>query len=106
MFLHIGGDVSVPAEDIILILDLKSAGTGVATKEFLEISHDEGLVAEVGGANLNPNPHCETSLLVANFFSHPNGPIKETCSESKLHFFSGQTVKPGRFYCSLSFLMI
>lgn len=50
MFLHIGGDVSVPAEDIILILDLKSAGTGVATKEFLEISHDEGLVAEVGGA--------------------------------------------------------
>lgn len=48
MFLHIGGDVSVPAKDIILILDLRSAGMGVATKEFLEISRDEGLVTEVG----------------------------------------------------------
>ena len=48
MFLHIGGDISVPVKDIIFILDLKSAGSGVATKEFLEISQDEGLVTEVG----------------------------------------------------------
>jgi len=78
MFLHIGGDVSVPAEDIILILDLKSAGTGVATKEFLEISHDEGLVAEVGGAE--PKSlilHCETSLLSPISSLTPNGPIKK-----------------------------
>lgn len=48
MFLHIGGDVSVPVKDIILILDLKSAGVSVATKEFLEINRDEGLVTKVG----------------------------------------------------------
>ena len=48
MFLHIGGDVSVPAKDIIFILDLRSTGTGVASQEFLEISRDEGLVTEIG----------------------------------------------------------
>ncbi|WP_303874715.1 extracellular matrix regulator RemB [Tepidanaerobacter acetatoxydans] len=48
LFLHIGGDVSVLAKDVILILDLKSIGTGVASQEFLEISRDEGLITEIG----------------------------------------------------------
>jgi hypothetical protein len=48
LFLHIGEDVSVPAKEVIFILDLKSTSSGVASREFIEISHDEGLVTEIG----------------------------------------------------------
>lgn len=48
MFLHIGDDVVVPAQDLIMILDLRSATAGVATREFLEISKDEGMLVKVG----------------------------------------------------------
>ncbi|MDK2856685.1 MAG: extracellular matrix regulatory protein [Bacillota bacterium] len=48
MFLHIGEDVVVPAEDVIMILDLRTAGTAEATREFLEISRDEGFLVEIG----------------------------------------------------------
>jgi hypothetical protein len=48
LFLHIGEDVSVPAKDIIFILDLKSIDAGIASREFLEISRDEDLVTEIG----------------------------------------------------------
>jgi hypothetical protein len=48
MFLHIGDDVVVPTRDVIMILDLRTAGEGVATREFMEISHDEGYLTKVG----------------------------------------------------------
>ncbi|NLY49643.1 MAG: DUF370 domain-containing protein [Firmicutes bacterium] len=48
MFLHIGNDVMVPTKDIILIVDLRSAREGIATREFIEISEDEGLLNKVG----------------------------------------------------------
>lgn len=48
MFLHIGEDVVVPLRDVIMILDLRTAGVAPATREFIEISKDEGLIQPVG----------------------------------------------------------
>lgn len=46
MFLHLGGDVVVPEKDIIAILDHKTR-LSPATREFLEISKDEGFIKKI-----------------------------------------------------------
>lgn len=48
LFLHIGENVSVLAKDIIFILDLESINAGIASREFVEICQDEGLVTVIG----------------------------------------------------------
>jgi ribosomal protein S8 len=46
MFLHLGGDVVVPKKDIIAILNHRTK-LSPATKEFLEISKDEGFIKKI-----------------------------------------------------------
>lgn len=47
MFLHVGSDVSVRSKDIIAIIDIRTARESVATKEFLEITKDEGTLEDI-----------------------------------------------------------
>lgn len=46
MFLHLGGDVVVPKKEIIAILDHRTR-LSPATKEFMEISKDEGFIKRI-----------------------------------------------------------
>ena len=46
--LHLGNNVSVPAEDIIGIFDLDNASTARATRDFLRGAQEEGMVGPVG----------------------------------------------------------
>ncbi|NLM42576.1 MAG: DUF370 domain-containing protein [Clostridiales bacterium] len=47
MFIHLGGDVVVPAKDIIAIMDVKSSGISHKTKEFLKTADDEGFIVKI-----------------------------------------------------------
>jgi hypothetical protein len=47
MFLHLGGDVIVPKKDIVAIIDLQSTNQAVASKEFLQLALDEGVVKRI-----------------------------------------------------------
>jgi len=46
MFLHLGGDVVVPKEDIIAIIDARTK-ISPSTREFMQIVDDEGFVRQV-----------------------------------------------------------
>jgi hypothetical protein len=46
MFLHLGGDVVVPKKEIIAILDHRTR-LSTATREFFEISKDEGFIKKI-----------------------------------------------------------
>lgn len=46
MFLHLGGETVVLKEDIIAILDIRTK-QAVSTKEFIEISSDEGFIRQI-----------------------------------------------------------
>lgn len=48
MFLHIGGDVSIPLKNIIAIMDLDVTTLSKDTRDFLKISEEEGFVEVVG----------------------------------------------------------
>ncbi len=48
MFLHLGGDTSVLLREVVGIFDLDSTKHSPATREFLEIAKDEGLIFVVG----------------------------------------------------------
>lgn len=48
LFLHIGGDVSIPIKNIIAILDLDVTTLSKDTRDFLKISEEEGFVEVVG----------------------------------------------------------
>jgi hypothetical protein len=47
MFLHLGGDFSLPAKSVIGIFDLESSTISKATKEFLRMSEEEGFVLAI-----------------------------------------------------------
>ena len=48
MFIHIGGDVSVPLKDIISILDLERTTTMQWTRQFLKTAEEEGFLMTIG----------------------------------------------------------
>ncbi|MDE7261065.1 MAG: DUF370 domain-containing protein [Oscillospiraceae bacterium] len=48
MYLHLGSNISVPADDIIGIFDLDNASTARDTKKFLRDAEEEGMVTAVG----------------------------------------------------------
>lgn len=47
MFLHLGGDIIVPKEEIVAIIDLESSTQAETTREFLDVVQDEGFVIEI-----------------------------------------------------------
>ena len=48
MYLHLGNNVSVPAEDVVGIFDLDNASTSRITRQFLRAAEEEGMVFPVG----------------------------------------------------------
>lgn len=48
MYLHIGNNVSVPAEDIVGIFDLDNASTSRFTRAYLRAAEEDGMVVTVG----------------------------------------------------------
>jgi extracellular matrix regulatory protein B len=44
MFLHLGGDFSLPTKSVVGIFDLESSTISKATRDFLRISEEEGFV--------------------------------------------------------------
>ena len=47
MFVHIGGEVIIPIEDIIAIIDLEAKQNSLSTQEFLSVAEDEGFVVNI-----------------------------------------------------------
>lgn len=47
MFLHLGGEVIIPSEDVVAIIDLESSTQAEATREFLKVVLDEGFVKRI-----------------------------------------------------------
>jgi len=46
MYLHIGGDMVVPKDNLIAVIDLVANGSAPATKEFLGLADSEGILRE------------------------------------------------------------
>lgn len=46
MFLHLGDDHLIPAEEVVLIGDLESTTDSKITNEFLDIAEEEGFVID------------------------------------------------------------
>lgn len=47
MTLHIGGNIVVPINDIIAIIDAEMIDISDANKEFMQVSKDEGFVVDI-----------------------------------------------------------
>lgn len=47
MFLHIGGDVVIPINDVIAIMDIDTTTISKDTKEFLKIAEEEGFIRSI-----------------------------------------------------------
>lgn len=47
MFLHVGGDVVIPLQNIIAILDIENTTISRDTKEFLKIAEEEGFIESI-----------------------------------------------------------
>lgn len=48
MYLHLGNNISVPADDIIGIFDIDNATIAKSTREYLRSAEEEGMVSAVG----------------------------------------------------------
>ncbi|HBT19787.1 MAG TPA: DUF370 domain-containing protein [Peptococcaceae bacterium] len=46
MFIHIGGDVIIPKNELIAIINLNSAQSSPITREFLQLAKVDGMVKE------------------------------------------------------------
>jgi len=47
MFLHIGGNVVIPAKNIIAIFDIDSTTVSKDTRDFLKVAEEEGFVESI-----------------------------------------------------------
>lgn len=47
MFLHLGGGIVVPAEEVLFILDLKTSKSAKATQNFINNLEEEGFLTRV-----------------------------------------------------------
>lgn len=47
MFLHLGGDVVVPLENIISIIDVNSVSKSKDSKDFFKIAEEEGFIKRI-----------------------------------------------------------
>lgn len=80
MFLHLGGEVSVPQKEILGIFDFEAAKKSPVTKEFLELARNDKIVVEIAG------PQQIKSFIITNtkvFFS----PISSTTLQKRALLF-------------------
>lgn len=53
MYLHIGGNMMVPFEELVMIIDLESGSHKETTKEYLSLADWENKMVYVGEKNKN-----------------------------------------------------
>ncbi|MDI3533973.1 MAG: extracellular matrix regulatory protein [Thermosediminibacterales bacterium] len=51
MFLHLGKDVVIPIKEVVAVIDINTAKTSKATKEFLQIAQEEGFINDISDGN-------------------------------------------------------
>lgn len=66
MYLHLGGSTIVPASEVIMIVNLKSAGKSKITAEFIELLNAEGLIEEA-----SPGIHKSLTITDDNAYFSP-----------------------------------
>jgi len=50
MFLHLGGEISIPQREIMGIFDYEAVNQSPITKEFLDLARNDKNVVEIAGA--------------------------------------------------------
>jgi len=48
MYLHLGGNTTIPAEDVVGVFDLDNSSTSHITRHFLRAAEEEGMVLALG----------------------------------------------------------
>ena len=48
MYLHLGGGVTIPSDDLTAIFDLDKVTTSIHTRRFLERAQEEGMLFPIG----------------------------------------------------------
>ncbi|HHY36149.1 MAG TPA: DUF370 domain-containing protein [Firmicutes bacterium] len=81
MFLHLGGSTIIPAEEVIMILDLKSARQSKITMELISLLEAEGMIAEA-------SPGVHKSLTITDDKAYLS-PISSVTLKNRLHFWLG-----------------
>lgn len=47
MFLHIGGDLIVPKNEVVAIIDLDTSTKSETTREFIQVAQEEGFISNM-----------------------------------------------------------
>lgn len=47
MFIHLGGDITIPLSDIIGILDIETTTISQSTRDFLRVQEEEGFIINI-----------------------------------------------------------
>ncbi|HHW91353.1 MAG TPA: DUF370 domain-containing protein [Firmicutes bacterium] len=85
MFLHLGGSSTIPAEDVIMIIDLKSARHSKITMELIALLEAEGMIEEA-------SPGVYKSLTITDDKAYLS-PISSVTLKNRLHFWLGSEKK-------------
>lgn len=81
MFLHLGGSTIVPAEGIIMIIDLKSARQSKITMELIALLEAEGMIEEA-----SPGMHKSLTITDAKAYLSP---ISSVTLKNRLRYWLG-----------------
>ncbi|MDH7577658.1 MAG: DUF370 domain-containing protein [Bacillota bacterium] len=63
MYLHLGGDIVVPLDELIAIIDLESTEHREVTREFLSFAAEEQLAVQIGKETRNKSAILTTRRL-------------------------------------------
>jgi hypothetical protein len=82
MYIHIGEDINIRAQDIISILDKESANNAPLVEEFIR-HHKAKLI------NLSKNPFKSVIITYDNVYLSPiaSGTLKKRSSQMNMHEF-------------------
>lgn len=82
MYIHIGEDINIRAEDIVFILDKESANNSSLVEEFIG-RHKEKLI------NLSKNPYKSVIITYDKVYLSPiaSGTLKKRSNQMSIHEF-------------------
>lgn len=80
MFLHLGGNVTIPQKELLGIFDLETAKKSAVTKEFLELARTEKVLIEI----VPPQQSKSFILTDKNIYFSP---ISSTTLQKRAFFF-------------------
>jgi hypothetical protein len=94
VFLHIGGDMVIPAKNIIAILDIDTTTISKGTREFLRVAEEEGFVESV-------NQEIPKSFIIAEKNKKSKvylSPISSVTLQNRLGFLDVLSKKQDKDY--------